>query len=110
MISFGRLWQVLDIFSHPKSHPTVCHRQNISEPNAVVGHVPSSDAGAKLPFEMAGQACEHHSLMVTTNLPFNEWPDVFGSERLTGALLGRLTHRCHFLEANENSYRLKDSK
>ena len=44
------------------------------------------------------------------NLPFNEWTEAFGSERLTGALLDRLTHHVHILEMNGESYRLKDSK
>jgi hypothetical protein len=43
-------------------------------------------------------------------LPFNEWTEAFGSERLTGALLDRLTHHVHILEMNGESYRLKDSK
>ena len=47
--------------------------------------------------------------MVTTNLPFDEWNEVFGSERLTGALLDRLTHHVHILEMNGDSYRLKRS-
>ena len=48
--------------------------------------------------------------MVTTNLPFDEWTEVFGSERLTCALLDRLTHRVHILEMNGKSYRLKQSR
>ena len=44
------------------------------------------------------------------NLPFDEWTDVFGSERLTGALLDRLTHHVHILEMNGESYRLKRSR
>ena len=47
---------------------------------------------------------------VTTNLPFDEWTEVFGSERLTGALLDRLTHRVHILEMNGESYRLRQSR
>ena len=43
---------------------------------------------------------EHHSLVLTTNLAFEEWTEIFGSERLTGVLLDRFTHRCLFLEAN----------
>ena len=49
-------------------------------------------------------------MIVTSNLPFESWPEVFGSERLTGALLDRLTHRVHILEANGESYRLQDSR
>jgi hypothetical protein len=47
---------------------------------------------------------------VTSNLPFEDWTSIFGSERLTGALLDRLTHHVHILEMNGDSYRLKQSK
>ena len=53
---------------------------------------------------------ERGSVLVATNLPFDEWTEVFGSERLTGALLDRLTHRVHILEMNGESYRLKQSR
>ena len=49
-------------------------------------------------------------MLVTSNLPFDEWTSVFGSERLTGALLDRLTHHVHVLELNGESYRLKASR
>ena len=55
-------------------------------------------------------AYERTSLIVTTNLPFENWVEVMGNERLTGALLDRLTHRVHILEANGESYRLKEAK
>ena len=47
---------------------------------------------------------------VLTNLPFDEWTEIFGSERLTGALLDRLTHHVHILEMNGDSYRLNQSQ
>jgi hypothetical protein len=75
-----------------------------------LGYVPFSKAGAELLFEVISRAYEHHSLMVTTNLAFEEWAEIFGSERLTGALLDRLTHRCHILEANGESYRLQQAR
>ena len=53
---------------------------------------------------------ERTSLNVTTNLPFSEWPQIFGDERLTGALLDRLTHRVHIVEMQGESYRLNKSK
>ena len=53
---------------------------------------------------------EQASTLVTSNLPFNEWTEIFGSERLTGALLDRLTHHVHILELNGDSYRLEHSK
>ena len=75
-----------------------------------LGFVPLSKTGAELLFEVFSQRYERGSVLVTTNLPFNEWTEVFGSERLTGALLDRLTHRVHILEMNGESYRLKQSR
>ena len=72
--------------------------------------MPFSKTGAELLFELISQRYERGSVLITTNLPFDEWPDVFGSERLTGALLDRLTHHVHILEMNGDSYRLKQSK
>jgi DNA replication protein DnaC len=75
-----------------------------------LGYVPFSKAGAELLFEVVSRAYERTSLLVTTNLPFEQWTEVLGGERLTGALLGRLTHRVHIVEANGESYRLRESK
>ena len=75
-----------------------------------LGYVPFTKAGAELLFEVVSRAYERHSLIVTTNLPFEQWTEVMGSERLTGALLDRLTHRVHIIEANGESYRLKDAR
>ncbi|HUT31871.1 MAG TPA: ATP-binding protein [Planctomycetota bacterium] len=60
-------------------------------------------AGADLLFEVVSRAFERTSLLVTTNLPFESWTEVLGAERLTGALLDRLTDRIHILEANGES-------
>jgi DNA replication protein DnaC len=75
-----------------------------------LGYVPFSKAGAELLFEVVSRAYERTSLIVTTNLPFENWTEVLGSERMTGALLDRLTHRIHILEANGESYRLRESR
>ena len=75
-----------------------------------LGFVPLSTTGAELLFEVFSQRYERGSILVTTNLPFDEWTGVFGSERLTGALLDRLTHHVHILEMNGESYRLKRSR
>jgi DNA replication protein DnaC len=75
-----------------------------------LGYVPCSKTAAELLFEVVSRAYERTSLIVTTNLPFESWTEVLGSERLTGALLDRLTHRVHILEANGESYRLSDAK
>ena len=75
-----------------------------------LGFVPLSKTGAELLFEMLSQRYERGSTMVTSNLPLPEWTEVLGSERLTGALLDRLTHHVHILEMNGDSYRLKQSR
>ena len=75
-----------------------------------LGFVPLSKSGAELLFEVFSQRYERGSTLVTSNLPFQEWTEVFGSERLTGALLDRLTHHVHILEINGESFRLKQSK
>ena len=71
-----------------------------------LGYVPLSTTGAELLFEVFSQRYERGSTIVTSNLPFDEWTGVFGAERLTGALLDRLTHHDHILEMNGDSYRL----
>ncbi len=75
-----------------------------------LGYVPLSPTGAELLFEVFSQRYERGSTIVTSNLPFDEWTQTFGSERLTGALLDRLTHHVHILEMNGESYRLKHSR
>jgi DNA replication protein DnaC len=75
-----------------------------------LGYVPLSSTGAELLFEIFSQRYERGSTLVTSNLPFDEWTAVFGAERLTGALLDRLTHHVHILEMNGESYRLRASR
>jgi DNA replication protein DnaC len=74
------------------------------------GYVPASKAGAELLFDVIATAYERTSVILTTNLPFENWTEVLGNERLTGAALDRLTHRCHILETSGESYRLQDAK
>lgn len=75
-----------------------------------LGYVPASKAGSELFFDVISQAYERTSVIITTNLPFDHWPEVLGSQRLTGAVLDRLTHRCHILEATGDSYRLRSAR
>jgi DNA replication protein DnaC len=75
-----------------------------------LGYVPLSPTGAELLFEVFSERYERGSTVVTSNLPFDEWTSVFGSERLTGALLDRLTHHVNILEMNGDSYRLNQSR
>ena len=74
-----------------------------------LGYVPLSPTGAELLFEVFSQRYERGSTIVTSNLPFEDWTQVLGSERLTGALLDRLTHHVSILTMNGDSYRLKQS-
>ena len=74
-----------------------------------LGYVPLSPTGAELLFETFSQRYERGSTIVTSNLPFEDWTSVLGSERLTGALLDRLTHHVSILTMNGDSYRLKES-
>ena len=75
-----------------------------------LGYVPASKAGAELLFDVIATAYERNSVLITTNLLFENWTEVLGNERLTGAALDRLTHRCHILEASGESYRLQDAR
>ena len=72
--------------------------------------MPLSKTGAELLFELISQRYERGATLITSNLPFDEWTGTFGSERLTGALLDRLTHHVNILEMNGDSYRLSQSR
>lgn len=74
-----------------------------------LGFVPFTGTGAELLFEFFSEAYERRSVVVTTNLPFADWTTVFGNERLTAALLDRLTHHCQILEFRSESFRLRQS-
>lgn len=74
------------------------------------GYVPTSQVGGELLFDVISTAYEKTSVIVTTNLPFDRWTEVLGNERLVGATLDRLTHRCHLLEATGESYRLREAR
>jgi DNA replication protein DnaC len=75
-----------------------------------LGFVPLSKTGAELLFEVISQRYERGSIIITSNLPFDEWTEVFGSDRLTGAIVDRLTHHVHILEMNGGSFRLRQSR
>ena len=75
-----------------------------------LGFVPLSKTGAELLFELISQRYERGATLITSNLPFDEWTETLGSERLTGALLDRITHQVNILEMNGESYRLAQSR
>ena len=74
-----------------------------------MGFVPFTKEGAEALFTFCASRYERGSLIITTNLDFARWKEIFGDDALTGALLDRLTHRCHILEMNGDSYRFKES-
>jgi DNA replication protein DnaC len=74
-----------------------------------LGYLSFSRAGAELLFQVFTERYERKSLLVTSNLAFSEWVQVFQGERMTAALLDRLTHRCHILEMNGESFRFRES-
>jgi DNA replication protein DnaC len=74
-----------------------------------LGYLTFSRAGAELLFQVFADRYERRSLLLTSNLAFGEWGQVFQGERMTAALLDRLTHRCHIFEMNGESYRFRES-
>ncbi len=74
-----------------------------------LGYLSFSRAGAELLFQVFADRYERASLLITSNLAFSDWQQVFQGERMTAALLDRLTHRCHIFEMNGESYRFRES-
>jgi DNA replication protein DnaC len=74
-----------------------------------LGYLSFSRTGAELLFQVFADRYERRSVLITSNLPFGEWGQVFQGERMTAALLDRLTHRCHIFEMNGESYRFRES-
>ena len=74
-----------------------------------LGYVSLSRGGVERLFRVFGDRYERASMLVTSNLPFSEWNQIFQGERMTAALLDRLTHHCHIFEMNGESYRFRES-
>jgi DNA replication protein DnaC len=113
-----RFWRVTELITTLREADDGRHllrlRQQLAKLDLLVldefGYVPASKAGAELLFDVIGTAYERTSVILTTNLPFENWTEVLGSERLTGAALDRITHRCQIIETTGESYRLQDAK
>jgi DNA replication protein DnaC len=74
-----------------------------------LGYLSFSRTGAELLFQVFADRYERASLLITSNLPFSEWDQIFQGERMTAALLDRLTHHCQIFEMNGESYRFRES-
>src|SRR4029077_13073365 len=74
-----------------------------------LGYLTFSRTGAEVLFQVFAERYERRSLLLTSNLPFSEWGQIFQGDRMTAALLDRLTHRCHIFEMNGESYRVRES-
>ena len=75
-----------------------------------LGYVPLPKPGGELLFGICAARYERRSILITTNLDFGAWSEVFGDARMTGAMLDRLTHRCEILSFNGESYRFRQSQ
>ena len=95
------------------TNPSGCIALFGEEPMLLVldelGYVPFSKQGAELLFQVLAERHERGSVIITTNLGFADWTQVFGEATLTAALLDRLTHRAHIINFNWESYRLKET-
>jgi IstB-like ATP binding protein/Multicopper oxidase len=107
-------WYLIGLGNENDIHTAHWHGNTVlrrgSRTDTVKGYVPFTAIGSELLFEVFSQRYERGATLVTSNLPFDEWTSVFGSERLTGALLDRLTHHVRILEMNGDSYRLATAK
>jgi DNA replication protein DnaC len=74
-----------------------------------LGYISFSRSGAELLFQVFADRYERGSILITGNLPFGEWGQIFQGERMTAALLDRFTHRCHIFQMNGESYRFRES-